>query len=238
MPRATPPTETARPQRRDFTSVKRFLPSLALLAASVLAPADVVVVQKIDGGGQSGEQTIRVKGSKARCDIGSSVSVLFDRETGETTTLSHTQRGFLTLSSEANRAMLEKMQKARGSTEPPPLVATGKTEKIGDYQCEIFTAELGTVKATYWLAKDYPQFPNFLAHLDVLESAPLAATKGGVAPRTKDLPGMPMKIQMEMNGQKVTVSLMSAKEENVDPAIFKIPANYKDLPAPPAPPKP
>lgn len=215
--------------------MKRLLSPLALLAATLLARADVVVVQKIDGGGQSGEQTIRVKGGKARADIGTSVSVLVDRETGETTTLSHAQRGFLTLSPEANRAMLEKMQKARGTAEPPPLVATGKKEKVGEYQCEIFTAELGNVKATYWLAKDYPQFPTYLTHLDVLESAPLAAAKGGVAPRTKDLPGMPIKIQMEMNGQKVTVSLVSAKEENVDPAIFKIPAGYKDLPAPPKP---
>ncbi|MGB8170857.1 MAG: DUF4412 domain-containing protein [Chthoniobacteraceae bacterium] len=215
--------------------MKRFLPSVALLAAAVLARADVVVVQKIDGGGQSGEQTIRVKGGKARCDIGGAVSVIFDRETGETTTLSHAQRGTVTLSPEANRAMLEKMQKARGSTEPPALIPTGKKEKIGEYQCEIFTAELGNVKVTYWLAKDFPQLQTFLSHLDVLESSPLAGAKGGVAPRTKDLPGMPIKVLMDMGGQKVTVTTLSAKEENVDPSIFKIPAGYKDLPSPPAP---
>ena len=49
---------------------------------------------------------------------------------------------------------------------------------------------------------------------------------------------MPVKMLMEMSGQKVTVSLLSAKEENADPAIFKIPAGYKELPAPPTPPKP
>jgi hypothetical protein len=43
---------------------------------------------------------------------------------------------------------------------------------------------------------------------------------------------------MEMGGQKVTITLLSAKEEPADPAIFKIPAGYKELPAPPAPPKP
>ncbi len=218
--------------------MKRSLSFIALLAAAGLARADVVVVQKIDGGGQSGEQTIRVKGGKARADIGGSVSVIFDRETGETITLSHTQRGTVTLTPAANRAMLEKLQKARGSTEPPALVAAGKKEKIGEYQCDVFTAELGAVKATYWLAKEYPQYQNFLDALDVLESSPLAATKGGVAPRTKDLPGMPMKIQMEMGTQKVTVTLISAKAENVDPAIFQIPAGYKDLPSPPSPAEP
>jgi Domain of unknown function (DUF4412) len=213
--------------------VKQFF--LALLAASALARADVVVVQRNDGGGLSGEQTIRVKGGKARADIGGAVSVIFDRETGETITLSHAQRGTVTLTPEANRAMLEKLQKARGSKEVPELVATGKKEKIGEYQCDVFTADLGNVKATYWLAKDYPQFQTYLDALDMLESAPLASAKAGVAPRTKDLPGMPIKIQMEMGTQKVSVTLVSAKEENVDPAIFKVPAGYKDLPSPPSP---
>lgn len=211
---------------------------LALLAVAALARADIVVVQRVDGSGQSGEQTIRVKDSKARCDIGGAVSVLVDRQTGETTTLSHAERGFLTLTPDANRAMFEKMKKARGAQEAPALVVTGKKEKIGDYQCDIFTADVGAVKVTYWLAKEYPGFQNFLTQLDVLEGAPGASPAGGLAPRTKDLPGMPMKMLMEMSGQKVTISLLSAKEENADPAIFKIPAGYKELPAPPTPPKP
>lgn len=210
----------------------------ALLTAGVLVRADIVVIQHVEGGGQSGDQTIHVKGSKARCDIGTAVSVLVDRETGETTTLSHTERGALILTADASRAMLEKMQKARGTPEAPALVDTGKKEKVGDHPCEIFTADVGAVKVTYWLAKEYPNFQTYLTQLDVLESAPGATGAGGIAPRTKDLPGMPMKIVMEMSGQKVTVSLLSAKEENADPAIFKIPAGYKELPAPPSPPKP
>ena len=217
------------------------LPALLLwlLAIAGLARADIVVVQRVDGAGQSGEQTIRVKDSKARCDIGGgAVSVIVDRQTGETTTLSHPQRGFLTLTPEANRAMLEKMKHVRGSQQAPPLVATGKKEKVGDYQCDIFTADIGAVKMTYWLAKEYPNYQTFISQLDVLESAPLASAASGLAPRTKDLPGMPMKMLMEMSTQKVTISLLSAKEESADPAIFKIPAGYKELPAPPAPTKP
>ena len=209
---------------------------LLALACAAGARADIVVVQRVDGGGQSGEQTVRVKDGKARCDVGGAVSVLVDRSTGETTTLSHAERGFLTLTPETNRAMIEKMKKVRGSADASPLVATGKKEKVGDYQCDVFTADVGAVKLTYWLAKDYPNFQTYLTQLDILESAPTAAPAGGLAPRTKDLPGMPLKMQMEMSGQKVTITLLSAKEENVDPAIFKIPAGYKELPAPPAPP--
>ncbi len=219
--------------------VVKFTPFItALLAAASLATADIVVTQRVEGGGQSGEQTIRVKEGRARSDIGGAVSVIVDRQSGETTTLAHAQRGFLTLTPEASRAMLEKMQKARGSQETPKLVDTGKKEKIGEYPCDIFTADVGNVKLTYWLAKGYPNYQNYLNQLDVLEGSALAGATGGLAPRTRDLPGMPMKMVMELSGQKVTVTLLTAREENVDPAIFKIPAGYKEQPAPPAPAKP
>jgi hypothetical protein len=208
----------------------------ALLVASA-GRADLVVVQKVEGGGISGEQTLRFKNDQARCDVAGAFSLLVDRKSGETTTLSHAQKGYMTVSPEAAAAMIARLREARGADAPPALVATGKKEKIGAYECEIFTADIGNVKASYWLAKDYPNYPALLAQMDIIESNALAASAGTAAPRTKDLPGMPMKIVMERNGQKVTVTFVSAKEEPVDPAIFKIPGDYKELPAAPATPK-
>lgn len=205
---------------------------VAALFGAAGAHADLVVVQKVEGGGQSGEQTIRVKGDKARCDIAGAVSVIVDGERGESTTLVHAQRGFLTLTPERSKVMLEKM-KARAPQESVKLQPTAKKEKVGDYQCEIYTAEVGNVKLTYWLAPEYPNYQAILAQLDVMENSPLAPARNGLAPRTKDLPGMPMKIVSEMSGQKQTITLISAKEENVDPAIFVIPKGYKEMPAPP-----
>jgi len=213
-------------------SVLLFLAGASL--ASALARADLTVVQRVDGGGQSGEQTIHVQNGRARCDIGGVVSVIVDKEAGTTTTLVHAQKGYLALTPDRTKAMLEKMQKARASQEPPKLVDMGKKEKIGEYDCEIFTAEMGAVKVTYWLAKDYPDFQKILTELDVLDGAPLAAANNGLAPRTRDLPGMPMKMLMEAAGQKVTITLVSAKEEPADPAIYAIPKSYKELPGPPA----
>jgi hypothetical protein len=200
---------------------------------AAIARADLVVVQKVEGGGISGEQTLRIKNDQARCDVAGAFSLLVDRKTGETTTLSHGQKGYLTVSPETAAAMIARLREARGSDAPPALVATGKKEKIGAYECELFTTDLGNVKASYWLAKDYPNFPALLAQMDIVDSNPLSGATGGAAPRTKDLPGMPMKIVMERNGQKVTVTFVSAKEEPVDPAIFKIPGDYKELPAAP-----
>lgn len=192
-------------------------------------------MQKVEGGGQSAEQTIRIKGDQARCDVGGSFSLLVDRKGGVTTTLSHPQKGYLTISPERAASMLAQMQKARGSDEAPTLTDTGKTEKLSDHQCGIFTSDLGSVKVTYWLAKDYPNFVALLAQMDVVESNPLSGAASRVALRTKDLPGMPMKITMEKGGQKVTITLISAKEEPVDAAIFKIPDDYEELAISPPP---
>ena len=204
-----------------------------VLLLAAVARADLVIVQKVEGGGMSGEQTLRIKEDQARCDVAGAFSLLVNRKTGETTTLSHGQKGYLTVSPETAAAMIEKLRSARNSDAPPTLIATGKKEKIGEHQCELFTADLGSVKASYWLAKEYPNYPALLAQMDIVESNPLSGAAGGAAPRTKDLPGMPLRIIMDHNGQKITVTLVSAKEEPVDPAIFKIPADYKELPAAP-----
>jgi hypothetical protein len=46
------------------------------------------------------------------------------------------------------------------------------------------------------------------------------------------LPGMVVKTQMEMNGQKVTSTLVSAKESSVDASIFQTPKDYQQMTQP------
>lgn len=211
--------------------MKRFaagLVSLWLGIASV--QADLVVVQKIEGSGQTGEQTTKIKEDKARTDIGTGLSVIIDRKTGEQITLAHTPRGYITVSPERAQAMADRMKSAAGTTELPKLVPAGKKEKIGEYNCDIYTVDLGKVKITYWLAPEYPNYQAILTQMDILEGNPLSTAAAGLAPLSKDFPGMKIKMQIEKDGQKVTVTLISAKEEAVDPAIFKIPSGYKEMP--------
>lgn len=68
-----------------------------LLAAALAARGDFTVQQRVEGGGQSGDQIIRIKGTKARCDIGGAVSVIVDQQTGEAKTLAHAQKGYVSL---------------------------------------------------------------------------------------------------------------------------------------------
>ncbi|MEP6671604.1 MAG: DUF4412 domain-containing protein [Chthoniobacter sp.] len=213
--------------------MKTFLAAvIGLLAATALAPADLVIEQKVEGGGQSGDQTIKIKGDRARTNLNSTVSMITNGATGEMITLMHTGRTYLKMSPEQTKAMMEQLQKFRGGPEPAKLQPTGKKEKIGEYDCEIFTAGLGTLTATYWIAKDFPNYPGILAQLDKFQSSSLSAMGKGLLPDIKDFPGMPMKTEIVMNGKKVATTLVSVKEDNVDPKSFDIPAGYKEITSP------
>ena len=203
-----------------------------LLAAVAAGHADLVLVQKVEGGGQAGDQIIKIKGEKARCDLTPQVSMITDGATGETTTLMHAGRTFLKISAEQTKAMLEQLQKLRPQPEPAKPQPTGRKEKIGEYDCEIYAANLGLVTVTYWIAKDYPNYQAVLAQLDKFQSGSISAMGKGAMPPIKDFPGMIMKTETDLGGKKTVSTLVSAKEENVDPAIFNIPAGYKEVSSP------
>ncbi len=213
--------------------MKRTVASLAsLLVSAMVLRADLVIVQKVDGAGQSGEQTIKIKGDKARTDLAQTVSMITDGATGEIVTLMHTPKTYLKVSPERTKAMMDQLQALRSSAEPAKLQPTGKKEKVGEYECEIFTVNLGALSATYWIASDFPNYQAVLAQLEKLQAGSISAMGKGLMPELKDFPGMMLKTEMDLSGKKVVTTVLSAKEENVDPAIFKIPANYKEVSSP------
>ena len=200
-----------------------------------LAPAraDLVIVQHVDGSGQSGDQTIRIKGDKARTDLAQQVSMITNGVNGDIVTLMHAPKTFLKVTAAQTKAMLEQLQKLAPSAAGPKLVPTGKKEKVGNYDCEIFTSGLGPVSVTYWIAKDFPNYKAVLEQMEKLQAGSLAAMGKGMMPELKDFPGMQIKTEMDIGGKKVSTVLVSAKEENVDPASFEIPKDYKEVTAPP-----
>jgi hypothetical protein len=202
------------------------------LAAAALGRADLVIVQKTEGAGQAGDMTIKIKGDKARSDLAQPVSMITDGATGEMITLMHSGKTYLRVSAEQTKAMMEQLQKLRPGGEPAKLQPTGKKEKVGDYDCEIFTANLGGLIVTYWIAKDFPNYQSVLAQLEKFQSGAISAMGKGAMPELKDFPGMMIRTEMNMGGKKSVTTLVSAKEENVDPAVFKIPAGYKEVTSP------
>ena len=147
--------------------------------------------------------------------------MITDGATGEIVTLMHTAKTYLKVAPDQTKAMMDQLQKLRPNAEPAKLQPTGKKEKIGEYECEIFTANLGGLTATYWIAKDFPNYQAVLAQLEKLQAGTISAMGKGLMPELKDFPGMMMKTEMDMGGKKVVTTLLSAKEENVDPAHFQ-----------------
>lgn len=205
---------------------------VALLCAAAVGRADLVIVQKVEGSGQSGEQTIKIKGDKARTDMAQQISMITNGASGEVITLMHAQKTFLKVSAAQTKAMLEQMHKLKPDGEPPKLTPTGKKEKVGDYECEVFTTNLGGVGVTYWIAKDFPNYPSVLAQMEKLQAGSISAMGKGLMPELKDFPGMPIKTELDMGGKKITTILVSAKEQNVDAASFDIPKEYEETKAP------
>jgi hypothetical protein len=212
--------------------------SAALFFSAAAAQADLVIVQKIESPLQSGNMTIKVKEGKARADIAQQVSTITDGATGETVTLMHGQKSYMRMSAERSKALLQQLQKLQGAAQPgtaatpPKLTPTGRKEKVDKYDCEVFTWSTGGANVTYWIARDFPNFAQVNAVLEKTQNSGIAAVGKGMLPSSADFPGMPVKTEMTINGQKVTTTIVSVTEEPVDAAAFEVPKDYKEMAAP------
>jgi hypothetical protein len=217
------------------TGMKR----LFLLCCSVMtlaAHADLVIVQKIEGAGQNGEVTMKIKGGKSRSDITPQITTLMDTNTGEMTTVMHAQKSYMKIPASTTKAVMAKMQEIQqqqgaANAAPPKLQPTGKKEKIGEYEAEQFTANVGNIKATYWIAKDFPNYAALLQQMRQLENG-MGNVMKNVAPSPSEFPGMPVKTEIEMGPQKIVTTLISVKDEPVAESEFEVPAGYTEMTAP------
>lgn len=203
-----------------------------LLSSSAAAFADLVITQKVEGAGQTGDVVLKIKDDRVRADLPQGVSSITNTATGESITLMHPQRSYLKISGERSKELLKRMREQvhgeSASTEPAKLEPTGKKEKVGEWETDILTCKVGKVTITYWIAKE---FPNYAAVAPVLHKIQLASL-GNLGPKTEELGGMPVKIEMNFDKRKITNTIVSVKEEAVDEGIFALPKNYKEIELP------
>jgi hypothetical protein len=203
---------------------------LALLTA---ARADWTITQKVEGAMNSGQMTLRVKGDKARLDVNTQVSVLTDLNTGDATTLNHTARVFMHIPASEAAKMRDSALglKDDAAVAAPALTPAGRKEKVGDYECEVFTWSIGEMKVTDWIAAGYPNFKPYLTVLARFQNAGLARAAQPLMPPLESFPGMVLKREMNHRGITTTTTLLSGKEGKIDPKFFDVPADYKEQPA-------
>ena len=221
--------------------MKRPLIVLGLAVSLVAAHADLVLQQTVESAMINGTVTTQIKGDKIRVDMPATpqggMSTIMDLNSGDSVTLMHDQKAAMKVPGAQIKEMVEKMKKARasaGTNAPPPqFVDTGKAEKVGSYNAEIYNwSSPDGANQTVWVTKDFPDYANIKVQMDKLNNSPIAQISKGTAPDVSTLPGMVVKTQMEMNGQKVTSTLVSAKEQSVDASIFQTPQGYQEITQP------
>ena len=230
--------------------MKRLSLFLALAFTTAAARADLILEQSMEGGPMATSNiTIKIKGDKIRVDMPGgpigAMSTIMDVNTGDSTSLIHAQKMAMTVSGAQTKAMMEMMGKQAGANPEaaaPKLTPTGKTEKVGPYQTEIYTWSGSGATQTLWVAKDFPNYSELKDELAKINKSAAAGFAKGMQPDMSTLPGMVVKTVSEANGMKVTSTLVSVKQDPVEAAAFEVPKDYQTMaqppmPAVPAPPK-
>jgi hypothetical protein len=214
-----------------------------LLVFALITPAamaDWVITQKITMGGQPEQMmTMKYKNKKARLDMGTQMSMIMDSAAGNTLTIMHEQKMLMKSDAAQMKAAVEMAKKSASAqtaagTAPAKPEATGQKEKVGDYECEIYTWKSAYGSTKMWIAKDFPNFAELNQISDEMQKT-LGGAATGMAPAAADLPGMVMKTEAEAMGQKTHMELVSAKEEAVDDKAFEKPEGYQEMAMPSLP---
>lgn len=209
------------------------LVSISLLAS---AHADLTIVQKIEGAGSATDMTMKIKGSKARLEMGTQITSIIDGDTGEVVNLMHDQKSILRMSANQATAAAEMARKFSGTKQDaarPKLTATGKTQKMNGFDVQEYTCETPNYSATYWIATNYPDGAAILKQMQNVLPKAWGSVNTGM-PDYSDLPGLPLKSIVSMKEPKLTstITVASVKQAPVDETEFKIPTDYKEMKIP------
>lgn len=210
-----------------------------LLFLTLLLPqallADWVLVQKtsVEGSGDPQEMIIKLKGEKARMDMGTQMTLLSDGATGEMKMYLHAQKMVMNMNGDTVKSamalagqFLGKMDEKAAKPE-----ATGKKETVGGHEAELYTWKGKLGNGRFWVASDFPGYKELNALQDKMAKA-MGNPAASLAPQASDFPGMVVKSEMEMLGKKTTTELVSAKEEAVSDDAFKAPEGYQEMKLP------
>lgn len=213
----------------------KLLVPAVLAIFTVAASADLVIESKIESPQMNSNVTTKLKDGKMRADMNGPLGAMsaIMEPTGDSVQLIHPQKMAMKTSAEQIKQAIEMSKKLAGATpdaaaaQTPPK-ATGQKEKVGDYECEIYTWSGSGVNSRFWIALNHPQGP-------LLKSAEEQMRKGtmgfaGSGPDVSKLPGPALKTETVMaNGMKTVATILSIKEATVDPADFQVPKDYQTM---------
>ena len=190
--------------------------------------ADLTLSQEVEGGPQKGEIVMRVKGDRLRLDLRGGptgpMSTILNGKTGEALTLVHAKKFAIKRNGDQAKQAARDVSK---TAEPPKPAATSLTERVGEYEAEVYTMTVDGSKDTLWVVRDYPNFPAIREDLRRVSHATIAGLNRAGTLDVTTLPGMVVKRQKERGGKKVTITLKSVSLDAIEESIFETPATYK-----------
>jgi len=110
------------------------------------------------------------------------------------------------------------------------LKPTGKKETILGYEAEEYATTVGGVPTSVFVAKNYPNYQKFLEALSTAHKASALQSSLSIPP--EKYPGMPLRTEIELKGQKLTTTLDSAEETTIPDDEFAVPTDYKEMSSP------
>ena len=145
-------------------AMKPFLATALLTLFAVASRADIVIESKIESPQMNSAIITKIKNDTMRSDIASgpmgAMSSIIDTKTGASITLIHTQKMAMKTTGEQTKAAIAMSKQLTGADPNAPAakpVATGQVEKVGEYDCEIYTVKNDTMETKFWVAKNHPQ---------------------------------------------------------------------------------
>ncbi|WP_157210794.1 DUF4412 domain-containing protein [Verrucomicrobium spinosum] len=196
-----------------------FLAALLLTLVPATGRADLTLVQKSNAPGAKNPLVMKVKGGKIRIDFGSDQTNMVDTATGEMIVLNHLTKK-MTKSNYKTGPMAVEIARNLASAKLHRPLSTGKTEKVGAYDCDIHEWDFGGgIKSKLWVAKNYPNYEAIKADLATMSAL------GGANVLT-DINGMVVKNHIDLGGATATTTLEEAKIDPLPDTDFVVPAGY------------
>ncbi|HXP35361.1 MAG TPA: DUF4412 domain-containing protein [Chthoniobacterales bacterium] len=204
--------------------------SMVTLGLLVSARADLTIVQRVEGVGQNGDVTVKIKGDKERIDAPSQPTRIIDGKTGEMTDLMNEKKSFVRISAQQMKAAAETIKKFDDGKQASPrkLTPTGKKETINGYETEEFVYETPQFKASFWVASKYPDAAGILKQMQAPVSGAWKPSNLGM-PDYTDFAGLPLKTVISVRDNQVATTIMSIKKDSISAAEFDIPKDFQEL---------
>lgn len=216
--------------------MKKILLLTIILLVTELSRADLVMHLRGTGMGATNNVIVSIQGNMMREDGGGDaighIIQIIDMSTLDQTMLVAKNKTFSKTSGAKIQEYLKKQEDQTGDTNSSEIAkpaTTGKAEKIQNFETEIYFWTNGkNVTNQLWIAKNYPDFDGIKPYLIKLDEFHKRGVGKNLEAQVAGLPGMVVKREEIIEGQKEVVELIDAKVQPVDASLFAIPNDYAE----------